>query len=73
MTELFVDKELVTTPLNRIDLSLSKVEGDFVFNLDDSKDDNRFINNNEIENEILVDYCDFEEDLQIEKDTNIDE
>ena len=59
--------------MNRADLPSNEVEADFVFNLDESEDDDQFINDNEIEDDILVDYCDSEEDLYIEKDMNIDE
>ena len=72
LTELLVDEELVTTLLNKADLPSNEVEADFVFNLDDSNDDDQFINDNEIEDDILVDYCN-SEDLQIEEDMDIDE
>ena len=73
MIELFVNEELVRTPLNRADLPSNKVEADFIFNLDELEGDDQFINDDEIEDDILVDYCDSEEDLHIEKDTVIDE
>ena len=63
----------MTTPLNRIDLPPNEVEADFIFNLDDLEGDDQFINNDEIEDNILVNYCDLKEDLQIEEDTDIDE
>ena len=63
----------MTTPLNRADLPSSKVEANFVFNLDDSEGDDWFINDDEIEDDTLVNYYDSEEDLQIEKDTDINE
>ena len=68
-----IDEELVTAPLNRADLPFNKVEANFVFNLDESEDDDQFINDDEIEDDTLVDYYDSEEDLHIEEDTNIDE
>ena len=73
LTELFVDKKLVTTLLNRTDLPSNKVKANFIFNLDDSEGNDQFINDDEIEDDTLVDYCDSEEILQIEKDTDIDE
>ena len=73
MIELLIDEKLVTTSLNRPDLPSSEVEADFVFNLDDSKDDDQFINNDEIKDDTLVNDCDSEEDLQIKEDTDIDE
>ena len=73
MANLLVDEELVTTPLNRTDLSSNEVEANFIFNLDESKGNDQFKNNDEIEGDTLVNYCDSEEDLQIEEDTNIDE
>ena len=63
----------MTNLLNRTDLLSNKVRADFVINLDDSKDDDQFINDDEIEDDILVDHCDSEEDLQIVKDIDIDE
>ena len=39
LVELFIDEELVTAPLNRTDPPSNKVEADFVFNLDESEDD----------------------------------
>ena len=71
--EFLVDEELVTTPLNRVDLPSNEVEADFVSNLDESEGDDQFINDDEIENDTYIDYCDSDEDLHIEKDTNIDE
>ena len=59
--------------MNRADLSSNKVEADFVFNLDESEGDNQFINDDEIEDNIYIDYCNSDEDLHIKKDTNIDE
>ena len=63
LTELFIDEELVTTLLNRAYLSSNKVEANFVSNLDNSEDDDRFINDDEIEDNTLIDYCDSEKDL----------
>ena len=71
--ELLVDEELVMAPLNRIDLPSNEVEADFVFNLDESEDDDQFINDDEIEDDTYIDYYDLEEDLHIEEDMNIDE
>ena len=71
--ELLVDEELVTASLNRADLSSNKIEADFVFNLDESEGDDPFINNDEIEDDTYVDYCNSKEDLHIEKDMNIDQ
>ena len=71
--ELLVDEELVTASLNRADLPSNEVEANFVFNLDESEGDDQFINDDEIEDDIYIDYCDSNEDLHIEKDTNIDE
>ena len=68
-----VDEELVTTHLNRADLPSNEVEADFVFNLDESEDDNPFINDDEIEDNTYTDFCDSDEDLHIEEHTNIDE
>ena len=51
----------------------NKVEANFVFNLDESEGDDQFINDDEIEDDTYIDYCDSEEDLHIEKDMNIDE
>ena len=73
LAELLVDEELVTALLNRADLPSNEVEADFVFNLDESEGDDQFINDNEIKDDIYIDYCDSEENLHIEKDTNIDE
>ena len=64
---------LITAPLNRADLLSNEVEADFVFNLDESKGDDQFINDDEIEDDTLVDYYDSEEELHIEEDMNIDE
>jgi Domain of unknown function (DUF4216) len=72
-SNLLVDEELVTTPLNRPDLPPNEVEANFAFNLDDSVGDKQFINDDEIEDDTLVEYCDSEEDLEIEEDTDIDE
>ena len=63
LTNLLVDEELMTTPLNRTDLPPNKIEADFIFNLSDSMGDEYFINDNEIEDNTLVDYYDSEEDL----------
>ena len=60
-------------PLNRADLSSNKVEADLVFNLDESKSDDQFINDDEIEDDTYIDYYNSEEDLHIEEDKNIDE
>ena len=73
LIELFVDEELVTTPLNRADLLSNEVEDDFVFNLDESEGDDQFINDDEIEDNTYIDHYDSEEDLHIKEDTNIDE
>ena len=59
--------------MNRTDLTSNKVEADFIFNLDELEDDDQFINDDEIEDDILVDYCDSEENIRIEEDANIDE
>ena len=59
--------------MNRADLPSNEIEADFVVNLDESKDDDRFINDDEIENDTLIDYYDSEEDLHIKEDTNINE
>ena len=72
MTEFLIDEELVTTPLNRADLSSNEVEADFIFNFDDSEGDDPFINDDEIEDDTLVNYCDSKKDPQIEEDTDID-
>ena len=57
-----VDKELVVTArLNRDDLPSNEVEADFVFNLDESKDDVQLINDDEIEDDTYIDYCDSKE------------
>ena len=68
-----VDEKLVTTLLNKVDLPSNKVEADFKFNLDELEGDDQFINDDKIENDTYIDYCDSEEDLHIEEDTNIDE
>ena len=73
LAELLVDEELVTAPLNRADLPSNEIEANFVFNLDESEDNDQFINDDEIEDDTYIDYCDSKEDLHIEKDTNIDE
>ena len=73
LAELLVDEELVTVPLNKTDLPSNEVEADFVFNLDESEGDDPFINDDEIEDNTYIDYCDSDEDPHIEKDTNIDE
>ena len=72
LAELLVDEELVTAPLNRVDLPSNEVEADFVFNLDESENDDQLINDDEIEDDTYVDYCDSEEDLHIKEDLNID-
>ena len=36
--------KLMTTPLNRADLPSNKIEDDFVFNLNNLKGDDQFIN-----------------------------
>ena len=68
-----IDEELVMAPLNRADLPSNEVEADFVSNLDELEGDDQFINDDEIEDNIYIDYYDSDEDLYIEKDTNIDE
>ena len=73
MTNLLLDEEFLTTPLSRADLPPNEVEADFAFNLGDSVGDEELINDDEIEDNTLVDYYDFEEDLEIEEDTDIDE
>ena len=73
LAELLIDEKLITAPLNRADLPSNEVEANFVFNLDESEGDDQFINDDEIEDDILVDYCDSEEDLYIEEDMNIAE
>ena len=73
LTELFVDEELVTAYLSRANLSSNEVEADFVFNLDEQKGDDQLINNDEIEDDTYIDYCNSEKDLHIEEDMNIDE
>ena len=73
LAELLVDEKLVTAPLNRADLPSNKVETDFVFNLNESEGDDQFINDDEIEDDTYIDYCDLDEDLHIKEDTNIDE
>ena len=74
LVELLVDKELVVTArLNRDDLPSNEVEADFIFNLNESEGDDQFINDDEIEDDTYIDYCDSDEDLHIKKDTNIDE
>ena len=73
LVELLVDEELVSAPLNRADLPSNEVEADFIFNLDESEDNDQFINDDEIEDDIYVDYCNSEEDLHIEEDMNINE
>ena len=60
-------------PLNRADLPSNKVDVDFIFNLDESEGDDKFINDDEIEDDTYIDYYDSEEDLHIKKDTNINE
>ena len=72
LAELLVDEELVTASLNKTDLLSNEVKANFVFNLDESKGDDQSMNDDEIEDDILVDYYD-SKDLHIEKDTNIDE
>ena len=72
LAKLLVD-ELVMAPLNRVDLPSTEVQADFVFNFDESKGDDQFINDDEIEDDTYIDYCDSDEDLHIEEDTNIDE
>ena len=47
--------------MNRVDLSSNEVEANFVFNLDESKDDVQLINDNEIEDDTYIDYCDSKE------------
>ena len=59
--------------MNRTDLLSNKVKADFIFNLNESESDYQFINDDEIENDTYIDYCDSEENLHIEEDINIDE
>ena len=59
--------------MNRTDLPSNEVKTDFIFNLDESEDDDQFINDDEIEDDTYNNYCDLEEDLHIKKNTNIDE
>ena len=59
--------------MNRTDLPSNKIEANFVFNLDLSEGDDQFINDDEIEDDTYIDYCDSNEDLHIQEDTNIDE
>ena len=73
LAELLIDGELVTAPLNKVDLPSNEVDADFVFNLDESKGDDQFINDDEIEDDTYIYYYDSEKDLHIEEDTNIDE
>ena len=65
--EFLVDEELVTAPLNMADLSSNEVEADFVSNLDELGDDNPFINDDKIEDDTYIDYCDSDEDLHIKE------
>ena len=73
LAELLVDEKLVMAPLNRADLPSNEVEADFVFNLDESEGDDQFINDDEIEDDTYIDYCDSDKDLHIEEEMNIDE
>ena len=57
----------MTTLLNRADLSSNKVEANFVSNLDNSEDDDQFINDDEIEDDTYIDYCDSDEDYTSRK------
>ena len=59
--------------MNKADLPSNEVEADFIFNLDKSKDDNQFINDDVIEDDTYINYCDSDEDLHIEEEINIDE
>ena len=59
--------------MNRADLPSNEVKADFVSNLDESKGNDQFKNDDEIEDDIYIYYCDSDEDLHIEEDTNIDE
>ena len=59
--------------MNRADLPSNKVKADFVFNLDESEGDGQFINDDEVEDDTYIDYCDLDEDLHIEEEMNIDE
>ena len=68
-----VDEELITKPLNRADLPSNEVEADFIFNLDELEGNNQIINDDKIEDDTYIDYCDSEKDLHIEEDMNIDE
>ena len=68
-----VDEEPITVLLNRADFPSNKVEADFVSNLDESESNDQFINDDEIEDNTYIGYYDSDEDLHIEKDTNIDE
>ena len=73
MTEFLIDEELVTTPLNRADLSSNEVEADFVFNFDELESDDQFINDDEIEDDTYIDYYNSMEDIHIKENMNIDE
>ena len=68
-----VDEELVIASFNRTDLLSYEVEANFIFNLDESDDYDQFINDDEIEDDTYIDYCDSDEDLHIKEDMNIDE
>ena len=73
LAELLVDEELVTAPLNRADLPSNEVEANFVFNLDESEGDDQFKNDDKIEDDTYINYCDLNKNLHIEEETNIDE
>ena len=59
--------------MNKTDLPSNEVGANFVFNLDESEGEDQFINDDEIEDDIYIDYYNAKEDLHIEEDTNIDE
>ena len=73
LVELLVDEELIIAPLNRADMPSNEVKADFVWNLDESEGDDQFINDDEIEDNTYINYCDSEKDLHIKEDMNIDE
>ena len=73
LAKLLVDEELITALLNRTNLPSNEVETNLVFNLDELEGDDPFINDDEIEDDTYIDYCDSDEDLHIEEEMNIDE
>ena len=54
LAKLLIDEKFITAPLNRANLPSNEVETDFVSNLDKSKGDDQFINDDEIENDIYI-------------------